>query len=373
MSANTSAHVPPDPPVEPPVGGRPVTTERLTALVAVAVGRAFSLFTEKRQRARRSLYGLSMSGLGGCRRKAAYQLAKVEPSDPLLATTGENRAANLGTMIHEGILPELAEVLGGREEIEVELVVDLGEDRIVVPGRSDMYWPEAKVLLDLKTVGEHKLGQIVATGPFDDHLLQVAGYALAAEKGGHAVEWIGWIYLDRGMGGTHVVIRQFTHELRDMVVDKCRELLNYATSPDDAPRDGPGPGERGANMMCNGCPWLRTCWGDEARPGVAGAQSSKVDDFGGMQEVLIGYLTARDAESAAKERKDFYRELIAGNKTGTYGKTRWHMTKPSKAVDKTACAKILEESGQSLPMRKTEPRMVVAWVAPDQTQGADEL
>lgn len=344
--------------------------DRLTTDIAVAVGRAFSQFTEQRQRARRSLYGLSMSGLGGCRRKAAYQLAQVEPSDPLVATTGENRAANLGTMIHEGLLPELAGVLGGRVEIDVELVVDTGSGQVVVPGRADLYWPDAKLLLDLKTVGEHKLGQVVASGPFAEHRVQVAGYALAAEQGGHEVEWLGWIYLDRGTGTTYVVIEPFTDELRTTVEDKCRELLTYSISPHDAPRDGAGPGDRAANMVCNSCPWLRACWGDDAQPGVAGAQSSKVDDFGGMQDVLVGYLTARDAESAARERKEFYRELIIGNTPGTYGKTRWSLSKPSKTVDKNACAKILDASGQPLPMRTTEPRLTVAWVAPDQTKGA---
>lgn len=347
------------------------TTEDLTAAVAMAVGRAFSRFNEKRQRARRDLFGLSMSGLGACRRRAAYQLAGVEPSDPALAIEGEHRAASLGTMIHEGYLPELAEVLGGREEIEVTLRVNVGDTQLVVPGRTDMYWPDAKMLLDLKTVGEHKLGEVAGHGVFAEHLIQVAGYALAAEQDGKPVEWIGWIYIDRGTGTSYVVVEAFTDEIRQLVIDKCHELANYAVSPDDAPRDGAGPGDRTANMICNGCPWLRACWGEDATPGKAGAQASKVEDFGGMQEVLVGYLNARKAEAEAKERKDFYRELIVGNQPGTYGRARWTLTKPSKTVDKNACAKLVEESGQPLPKRSTEPRMVVAWVVPDQTQGRE--
>lgn len=351
-------------------GGLEAETERLTVAVACGVGRAFTRFTEKHQQARRDLYGLSMSGLGSCRRKGAYQLAKVTPSDPVAATTGENRAANLGTMIHTGLLPELAEVLGGNEEIEVELAVDVGGTTIVVPGRTDLYWPRARAILDLKTVGEHKIGQVVANGPFDEHRLQVAGYAYAAEQGDKPIEWIGWIYLDRASGVSFVVIEAFTDELRQMVVDRCQELAVYAASPDDAPRDGAGPGDRTANLVCNSCPWLRACWGQEAKPGVAGIQSSKVDDFGGMEEVLAAYLRARDAEAAAKDRKEFYRELIIGNEPGVYGKTRFARTKPSKTVDKNACAKILDASGEPLPMRATDSRLIVSWVTPDQTQGA---
>jgi hypothetical protein len=346
------------------------TKDGLTTTVARAVGKAFARFTEASQRARRNLFGLSMSGLGGCRRKAAYQLAVVAPSDPQLATTGENRAANLGTMIHTGLLPELAAVLGGREEIDVELTVDVDGAPVVVPGRSDLYWPDTRVLLDLKTVGEHKLGQTVGYGPFDEHLVQVAGYACAAEQAGHPVEWIGWIYLDRGTGESHVIIEPFTDELRELVVQRCHELVNYAASPDDAPRDGPGPGDRFANMMCNGCAWLRACWGDTAEPGVAGAQATKVEDYGGMEEVLLGYLKARDEESAAKERKEFWRELIVGNPMGTYGSARWFLSKSSETVDKSACAELLKASGQPLPKKATDRRLIVARVPPDQTQGA---
>lgn len=361
-------------PVDPGHAGTAQRAEadRLTVAVAAAVGRAFTRFTEKHQQARQNLYELSMSGLGGCRRKGAYQLAKVAPSDPVAATTGENRAANLGTMIHTGLLPELAEVLGGNEEIEVELTVVDDETTIVVPGRTDLYWPQAKAILDLKTVREHKMGHVVANGPFDEHWVQVAAYALAAEQADKPIEWIGWIYLDRASGATFVVMEPFTDQLRQMVVDKVRELATYAISPDDAPRDGAGPGERTANLMCNNCAWLRACWGEEAKPGVAGIQSSKVDDFGGLEKVLTAYIKARDAETAAKESKEFYRELIVGNQPGVYGKARFFRTKPSKAVDKNACAKMLDASGEPLPMRATEPRLIVSWVVPDQTQGASD-
>lgn len=345
------------------------TAQAMTARIATAVGQAFVGFTAATQNARSNLFGLSMSGLGGCRRRAAYQLAGVDPSDPELAVTGENRAANIGTMIHAGLLPELATVLGAREEIAVELREEIDDTLVVVPGRSDLYWPQARALLDLKTVGEHKLGRVVGYGPFEEHVVQVCAYALAAERGGHPVDWVGWIYLDRATGVSHVVVREFTDELRETVRTRLRELVNYAASPDDTPRDGPGPGQRIANMMCNGCAWLRACWGPTAEPGVAGVQSTRVEDYGGMEEVLIGYLTARDAEAAAKDRKEFYRELIVGNRAGTYGKTRWYMTKSSITVDKNACADAVEASGQPLPTRKTEPRMVVSWVPPDQTRG----
>lgn len=342
-------------------------SQALTRRVAVAVGRAFCLFTEQQQSQRHNLYGLSMSGLGGCSRRAAYALAEVPPSDPAAATTGENRAANLGTMIHAGYLPALASVLGAREEIRIDLAVDAEDRQVVIPGRSDLYWPGEQLLLDLKTVGGHKLSARVADGPTWPHRVQVCGYALGAEQQGHPVRWVGWLYMDRATGEAYVIIEPFTDEQRQLVVDRCIELVNYAAFPHDAPRDGPGPGSKPANAMCNGCPWLRECWGPTAQPGVAGAQSTKVDDFGGMEQVLAAYIKARDAEAAASDRKDFYRELFRGNEQGVYGRAQWRLTRPSRTVDKNACVDMVRADGREPPRRTGEPRLMVSWVVPDQT------
>jgi hypothetical protein len=342
--------------------------KQLRCRVARAIGDAFTLYTEQQQQARHTVFGLSMSGLGACRRRSAYQLAKVAPSDPELAMSGQKRPANLGTMIHAGLLPALATVLGGHEEIPIDLVVPVDDGVVHIPGRTDMYWPEARCLLDLKTVGEHKLADRVAYGVPQDHQLQVSGYAMGAEQNGHPVDWVGWVYLDRASGEDYVIIEAFTDEHRGLVADRCRELVNYATSPADAPRDGPGPGVRAANAICNSCAWLKECWGPTAAAGVPGAQSSRVEDFGGMQQVLIGYLHARDDEKSARQRKEFYRELITGNAPGVYGRARWLMSKPSSAVDGAACAEIVRAAGLSVPMKPNEPRLVVAWVIPDQTE-----
>lgn len=345
--------------------------QALTTTVALAVGQAFTRFTEAHQRARRDLFGLSMSGLGGCRRRAAYQVARVEPSDPELATTGENRAANLGTMIHTGLLPELAAVLDGRDEVPVQARFDVDGTTITVPGSADLYVPGLRLLLDLKTTGEHKLGVVAGNGVYPEHLMQVSGYAIGLEEDGLPVDWIGWTYLDRGTGLSYVVIERFTDEHREQVRDRVRELVNYSASPDDAPRDGPGPGDRPANVVCNGCAWLRACWGSTAEPGVAGVQSTRVEDYGGMEEVLVSYLRAREDESRDGDRKEFYRELFAHNTPGTYGRARWYRTKATEVVDKDACVRIVKELGRRVPTKLGSSRVVVAWVVPDQTLGAE--
>lgn len=341
----------------------------LATRVATAVRDAFVAFNRRNQLARHTLYGLSMSGLGACRRRGAYQLAGTEPSDPALAVTGENRQANLGTMIHAGLLPALAGVLGGRDEVAIELNLEVDEHTIHIPGRSDLYWPDARCVLDLKTTGEHKLSGIAAHDDVQfEHLIQVAGYALGAEQQGLPVEYIGWIYLDRGDGTCYVIIEPFTDELRTLVIDRARELLVYATSPDDAPRDGPGPGNRAANMICNGCAWLRACWGPTAVAGVTGAQATQIEDFGGVERVLVGYLNAREAESAASKRKEFYRDFLHGAAPGAYGSARWSMGKAGEVVDTQACVELLRDADIPVPMKSGTPRLTVAWVIPDQTQ-----
>lgn len=353
-------------------GGSITSAGELANAVATAVGCAFEVFTARAQSARSNLLGLSMSGLGGCRRQAAYRLAEVAPMDPAMAMSGENRTANMGTMIHDGLLPLLATVLGdsAQDETPVELRLTTSSGReIVIAGRSDMYWGQAQAVIDLKTATEHKINKVLGSGPQYSHRVQVAGYALACEQAGLKVRWIAWIYLDRALGEQYVVAEEFTDELRELVRDKVEELVNYSAAPDDAPRDGPGPGPRWANMQCNGCPWLRNCWGETAEPGIVGAQLAKIEDYGGMENVLVQYLTALRAEGEARESKEFWKDFLDGAKPGVYGKAQWGRARPpAPSIDKDACVELVRAAGMPVPMKQApRGRLSVRWALPAQS------
>src|SRR6188768_1896159 len=103
----------------------------MTDLQALVLGALDDAMTNTPQPTYRELGGLSMSGLGGCRRKGAYRIAHTAPIETIDL---DNRAAEVGTALHAQWLPILAELLGGQCEVESSLTA--GE--LSVPGTVDL-------------------------------------------------------------------------------------------------------------------------------------------------------------------------------------------------------------------------------------------
>lgn len=326
-----------------------LTASQLREVASAAVAQAFVAYTTEAQQAREDLYALTMSGLGNCTRQAAYRLARTPPSEPL--RFAQMREANIGTMMHLGLLPRLAALLGGQEEIDV--VLRVGD--LTIKGRTDLYSAALKALLDLKTVGQYKFTALpdVANRA---HRLQVAGYALAAVQDGKAVRFIAWIYVDRSSGAEYVVVEEWTDELVELVEQRCAELVVFAEEPDAAPRDERGPG---LSVICDGCPWLRACWGEDAEPGVVGAQRILAYDHDGVAQALALYDKARAAESAAKADKEFARSMFAGYDTGRYGDFEFGWTSESEVEDKDAAVELLAAAGIPIPKKRSGRRVIV--------------
>ena len=327
----------------------PTTAADVAELVGGAVGEAFVAFTTERQLEREDLLAFTMSGLGGCRRQAAYRIARVPPSEEM--TFGELREANLGTMIHTGLLPHLAKILGGSDEVSVTL----RSGTLVVDGRSDLYSARYALCGDLKTQSPYKwvtVGDVAIPA----HRLQVSGYGCALEQGGKAVRWIAWIYLDRSSGDDRIVVEEFTDELRVTVEQRCAELQLLAEAPDAAPRDERGPG---LSLICDGCPWLRACWGPDARRGEVGAQRVLVQDDAAAEEALGFYDEARARERAAAEDKEFARAMLADRPPGVYGPWELGWTRPGRTADKDAAVTLLADAGIDVPQKVTSAKFVV--------------
>lgn len=326
-----------------------MTRTELAELLTAAVGDAFTAFTAQVQSERADLYALTMSGLGGCTRQAAYRVARTEPSEEL--TFGQMREANIGTMIHLGLLPHLATLLGGTEEIDVELVTDA----LTIKGRSDLYIPGLRLVGDLKTVGLYRFGMLGETAS-QTHRLQVAGYALGFIRSGKPVDWIAWLYVDRSSGAEHIVVEEWSDELVELVESRCEELAMFAETPDAAPRDERGPG---LSVICDGCPWLRACWGEEARPGEIGAQKILARDHGGVERALRLYDDARAREKEAKSDKEFARAMFSDYQTGKYGEFEFGWSSAPQAEDKDAAVALLAQAGIPVPMKTTARRLIV--------------
>lgn len=331
----------------PPQG---LTADALRHTLADLVGAAFAAYTAAVQSQRDDLYALTMSGLGGCTRQAAYRLARTPPSEELVFT--EMREANIGTMIHLGLLPRMAELSGGSEEIPV----DLRLGGLEIKGRTDLYIEALATVADLKTVGTYKFVALSDTVN-RAHRLQVAGYGVGVAQSGREVRWVAWLYLDRATGAQRVVVEEFTDALIADVQARCVELETYAANPDAAPRDERGPG---LSVVCDSCPWLRECWGPDAQRGVVGAQKILVHDNAGVADALRLYDDARAREKTAADDKEFAKALFSSFDQGAYGDYEFRFSGgKGETVDKDAAVRMLRDAGIDPPTKPTSPRLIV--------------
>lgn len=328
------------------------TAQSLADALEAAIGQAFRQVTGEYQAGRDPLE-FSMSALGGCRRQAAYRIAGTPPSEPVPGRDtdhGEQRAANIGTMIHNALLPALAKLLGADHELD--LTAEL--DALAVDGRTDLYVAAMRLALDLKTAGTDKWRAMVDV--VRAHRLQVGGYALGLAQAGKDVDWVAWAYLDRSSGQVFVIVEPFPGELVDVVEERAAELATYASDPDGAPRDEHGPG---LSYVCDGCLWLRACWGEDAQPGTVGAQRNLVHDDAAVAEALEQYKRAGKEESAAASRKEFYKAMFSGFTPGTYGAWAFSYPPPKDVEDKDAAVELLRAAGLDVPMKPGTRRLNV--------------
>jgi hypothetical protein len=343
---------------EPP-GGTLQSAPEVQARIKKAFHDAFTAATREGQLAREDLFGLSLSALGGCIKAAAYALAGTPPSDPELAYAYQGwPQALLGTWQHEGLLPWLAYALGGEygggfDGVSIEERVTLRVHPHTIAGSLDLWWETEGLVLDLKTVGEHKLNRVLVDGrAYHPHRLQVAGYALAKQRAGHTVRWIVWAYMDRANGDLELVIEPFTVELAAAVVARVGEIQWWAQRPDEAPREEHGPG---LSLACDGCARLRRCWGEDAAPGHTGPQAavlgatSEAVDFAMNEYKRLG-----QEETRIKAERKFWREVFSRWPSWTPAGKWQHYTGKSRAEDdKEAAVALLKRHGIPVP---TKPR-----------------
>jgi hypothetical protein len=337
------------PRVEVPAAAPTVEAERQR--LADATRRAFIAVSRARQR---HPHHFGLSSLGGCRRAGAYALSRTEPSDPDLPVR-EGRAANLGTWEHEGLLPALAaELPGARTEVPVTLRLA----GLAIPGSIDLDDPHTVV--DLKTVGEHRLAGVLRNGsPYYQHRLQAGGYGLARLQEGRPPRYVGWHYLDRANGEECIVVEPFTNRFAEEVVERVEELADWAQTPDEAPRDEVGPG---LSFACDECPWLRRCMGPTAEPGNTRAVQVHTDAE--IEAARVEYDAARAAESAAKTAKKIALAKVEGNPTGQYGRASYKYGKAVTADDPYAAARKLRALGLEVPQAHKRGAVQIKLTAP---------
>lgn len=341
----------------PAAGGLPLAAiPALRKGLERAAGRAFKKANRDNQARREGrMWDLSMSDLGGCTREAAYKLAGVPPTDPELAYDTEARQALIGTWIHEKFLPYYAAELADAEvEMPVKLEVpiyadDTGEfQRMhVVEGTTDLYTSVmGGGVMDLKTLGAYLLGGVEHDGVREEHRHQVRGYATAIRQWGMPVAWVAWLYMDRANGEVVAHIEPFDEEAEAATEEQVRSLVRLAAAPDAAPRSHRGPG---LSWVCDGCAWLKACFGPDAEPGDSSALQVHT-----QPEVAFAaekYAELRAQIGPLEKDKEMYAAMIGRPKPGAYGDMVITYGRDGEAVDKDAAVELLELLGARVPMK----------------------
>ncbi len=346
--------------------GRPFESAgELAAYTRTLVGSAFQQENTTRQ-ADRSPTRLTMSGLGGCTRAAAYSIAGTDPSDT--PRPEQARMAMLGAWLHEHLLPGLQDLIqvDGTKAV-VEEPVELSAAGLTISGTLDLAIDS--VVWDLKSVREWKLGGVRRHGTFSEHRAQVMGYALARFQAGYPVRWVVWLYIDRSTGEIHVEVEEFTNRAALAVIDRIEEIRFFADDPDQAPRRTLR-GERrsamrgpGLSFQCDRCPWLRRCWGDAAAPGIKGAQQSVAATDAGIEYALALYAAGAEAASVGRSDQEFAKLILTRVAPGRYGPWEFGFGKPGRSDDREQIVADYAARGAEIPRKQTAGPIIVKRVA----------
>lgn len=324
------------------------TVEVVRARIEAAMARTF---VEAAKSSERDPHSFTASSVGGCRREGAYKLAGTPVSDH--PGQSQARASVLGTWIHREALPIYAAELGPAAEYERPVKVRVGG--LELGGTMDI-WDDPDVH-DLKTCvdpGLHGLRRI--GGLYTDHRIQFNVYGLGMYQEGNDVQNVAGMYLHRERGELEVVVEPFTKASVVGVVDRVTEIRHYAaTNPDKAPQDGRGPG---LSYACDGCAFLRRCWGDDAVPGVVGGQANRVVDDADREGALLALDDASARRSAASADYNFAKALLGRTKPGIYRSMSLRRGKAGEQLDQTAAAKLLREHDLPVPMRPKAGRLL---------------
>ncbi len=287
---------------------------------------------------------LSISGLGGCTRCAAYQLARYEPTDD--HSHQEQRASHLGQALHDWVLPRLAAQLG-HELTLVEHDVVLPVRGLQIPGRLDLFTLAigGGLLVDLKTHGYDQGDD--GDEPSRARLLQLYGYAMALRLMGYMIEAVAVVPMSRIHGGTSGVwIGEFGPKQEAFVDARVRDLSRHAKAPAFAPRDAHrGPG---LDIICDSCPFMSMCW-----PGAEPAQAAEVRTDADVVAHALGYAEAATQERDWKKEKQYHLAALGRTRPGRYKANGFEVevkTFPGgKRLDQSGAKELLKENNLPIP------------------------
>jgi CRISPR/Cas system-associated exonuclease Cas4 (RecB family) len=189
---------------------------------------------------------LGMSDLGGCRRRAGYQMHGYPHEKP----SGSVQAV-IGTAVHD------------KADAELILLRDLG---LIPPnsvineevrfggllGHPDLYVDG--LLRDIKTIGyDIQLANYRLNGPPRQHIWQVMTYAAALILDGRPVDTVQLDYLVRDSGNSWTWSGPFDYEA-------VREAMTWLQQVREVPLDWLSRDYAPDSPQCKHCPFSGECW-----------------------------------------------------------------------------------------------------------------
>jgi hypothetical protein len=207
-------------------------------------------------------------------------------------------------------------------------------------------------LVTHNTVGSNSARYYQTHGASKKHLWQTHGYAQALNDAGHPIHHIALAYVDRSNGQVvHIHYQPFDPGVVFDIEQWWREVA-LSKDPMSLPRDERGPG---ISKTCDWCSWLKTCWGESAKPGEVGAQNVVIHEASDrtteVEKRLAEYTAAAQAEKDAVEAKKYARAVLVGTESGQYGSftLTWGNDTSFEVLDAEAAEKALTAAGLPVP------------------------
>jgi CRISPR/Cas system-associated exonuclease Cas4 (RecB family) len=249
-----------------------------------------------------------------CRRKIMYR-EKGLP-EGYTRDWEDKRAAWLGGLIHDAVM-RIDQVLYPWRLFEQVVHIDGLDGR----SRYDDYDPITQVLNDSKTAGSWKWDKVGVMGPTMGNWEQVMMYALALNRDGKPVKTVRITYIARDNGKDEVFERPYDEAFALAAVNKLTAVATALDMDEELPRDFTGPSN---HPLCRLCPFRTACWNlDKAeRVGRSGESVTILGVDPNVEQIewaLFEIITAREEETAARNRVDEKKSLVDGIEPGTYG------------------------------------------------------
>lgn len=300
------------------------------------------------ERPRTKQKSLGMSDLGGCRRRAGYQIHGYPAEKP----SGSVQAV-IGTAVHDAVDAALVRM---RDEgiIPPDSVINEEVRFGGITGHPDLY--VRPMLRDVKTVGyDLQIANYQLKGPPQRHMWQVMTYAAALIVKGLPVEEVQLDYLVRDSGKTWLWSGPFDYAQvteamgwLDQIRNTPLEWLSRDFAPDSA--------------QCGHCPFSQRCWDGhvlerDARSVMLVEDQDAVGWGKKLEDARERRRQAEADEAAAKGALDGLRPNVEGRGEvrieGFPYTLRWTVTK-RKTIDAEQVRQDYERAGGNPPLRASQ-------------------